>query len=293
MNEQWRNSGAKISIFTKNNEVIAGWLVYQDPLKLIVAMDVKRENLRTILTRDILELVIDSNDENRIAPAIDFERLRRMNDFEPVLNRNVAPAVENVNYRLLLRNAHRLREMLVQAQRSGTNRPDGQAPAPLISPRQAYESLDLSLELLAEMQRTGLLSVIYEYPEELRQIVHEETIPAFDAAWVGVESSHQMVSLAQDRKEDLQETTDAIVEAREKVWTRKDTARWIDGGGDVVLGATMATANVAAGVAAGILGLLPTLGIGTVGAVLGAATSAVTGLITLKKGAATLIKGEA
>jgi hypothetical protein len=293
MNEQWRNSGAKISIFTKNHEAIAGWLVYQDPLKVIVAMDVRRENLRTILTRDILELHIDSKDDNRIATPIGYERLQRMDDFEPVLNNSVAPALQNVDYRLLLRNAHRLRQMGERAQRSETNRPDGQAPPLIISPRQAYESLDLSLELLAEMQRTGLLSLIYEYPEDLRKIVHEETIPAFDAAWVGVESSHQMVSLAQESKEDLKETADAILEARDKVWTRKDVGRWVDGGGDVVLGATMATANVAAGVAAGILGLLPTLGIGTVGAVLGAATSAVTGLITLKKGAATLIKGEA
>lgn len=182
--------------------------------------------------------------------------------------------MERVDYRRLTRNAKRLRHIATQGELGEERRADGRDEPPdrgrpSIQAQDLYESLDLSLELYEELERTRLIRVVVDYPDHLRQLVHEETLPAFDAEWAGREGPYHLLKVAQESEGDLIEAGEMLREARDNVWSRKDSARWLDGAGDVVLGASFATANVALGAIAGIVGSLPTLGIGTVAAVVG------------------------
>jgi hypothetical protein len=296
VNEQWERSGAKVAVYLRNQEALAGWLVHEEPTRLVVALDPERHNLRTIFRRDIVQLEIDSNRQTWIEPAVGAERLRRLREFEPTLVTEVEPTLDRLDYGRLRRNAKALRRIALQGelrQEPSNNRfsPESQVRRS-VQAQDLYESLTLSLDLVEELERTRLLSVISEHPRVLQEIVHDETIPAFDAEWAGPEEVYRLVEVAQNSNGELMESREMLLEARDKAWTRKDTARWVDGAGDIVLGASLASANVAAGAIVGIVGMLPTLGIGTVAAALGVTTSAFTGLTTLKKGLVTLIKGD-
>jgi hypothetical protein len=293
VNEQWQRSGAKVAVYLRSQEALAAWLVHEDATKIILALDPERHNLRTIFRRDIIQLEVDPNPEHWIESPLGAERLERLREFEPTLTAEVVPALELLDYRRLRRNAKLLRRIGTEAKEATDERTqprrDGGSP---IRPQDLYEALGLSLDLFEELERARVLGVVLEHPRLLQQLVHEETIPAFDAEWSGPKEVYRLVEIAQKSDVELVESREIVREARERVWTRKDTARWIDGASDVVLGASLATANVAAGAIVGIVSMLPTLGIGTVAAAVGLTTSAFTGLATLKKGAATLIKGE-
>ena len=294
MNEQWQRSGAKVAVYLRNHEALAAWLVHEDATKIILALDPERHNFRTVFRRDIIQLDVDHNTEHWIESPIGAKRLERLREFELTLSTEVEPALELVDYHRLRRNAKLLKRIATEAIEASDERtqPEREGRS-YIRPQDLYEALGLSLDLFDELDRVRVLDVVLEHPHLVQQLVHEETIPAFDAEWSGPKEVYRLVEIAQESNGELIEARETVREAREKVWTRKDTARWVDGAGDVILGASLATANVAAGAIVGIVGMLPTLGIGTVAAAVGLTTSAFTGLTTLKKGAATLIKGEA
>jgi hypothetical protein len=296
VNEQWERSGAKVAVYLRNQEALVAWLVHEEPTKLILSLDPERHNLRTIFRRDIVQLQIDPNEQAWIEPAVGAERLRRLREFEPTLVGEIEPNLDRVDYGRLRRNAKVLKRIAMQGEppqeRLDERFPPESQVRPLVPAQDLYETLTLSLDLVEELERTRLLGVISDHTRVLQELVHEETLPAFDAEWAGPQEVYNLVEFAQKGDGELIESREMLREARDKVWSRKDTARWVDGAGDIVLGASLASANVAAGAIVGIVGMLPTLGIGTVAAALGVTTSAFTGLTTLKKGVVALIKGD-
>jgi len=296
VNEQWQRSGAKITVYLKNQEALAAWLVHEDANKIVLALDPERNNLRVVFRRDIIQLGIDENRQRWIEPPVGAGRLQLLREVGPTLAGGVEPALAAVDQRRLTRNAKRLSQIARTASPAGWLGPGDHSKPPQpegrpVGAQELYESLLLSEELLEELGRTGLLHVVSEYRDDLRRLVHEETVPALDADWVGTDAAYRLLPRAQQNEESVIDPGEILREARDKAWSRKDSSRWLDGVGDVVLGGILATVNVAAGASAGVITMLPTLGIGTVAAAIGAATSTFTGLTTLKKGLVTLIKG--
>lgn len=293
MNEQWNRSGMKATVYLRSQEVLVAWIIHEDTTKVILSLDPGGRYLRTVFRRDIVQLMVDETEENWIESPLGTERLGRLRHFEPALEADVEPMLDRIDYKHLIRNAKSLRQI---ADAAGLNRPEAfretaERQEHQLEAQILFDSLALANAFLDEAERTGLLPFVFEHHEILREITHEETLPAFDANWAGAQGPDRLINTAQTSNESIADTKALLSIAKDRGWRRADSARWFDGAGDIVLGAGFATANIALGAVAGIVGSLPTLGIGTVAAVVGVTTSTFTGLTTLKKGLVTLIQG--
>jgi hypothetical protein len=280
----WSASGQKVNLYLANGEIVVGWIVVQDPRRLLLALDREQENLRLVERHRIEAVDTDENREQWLTPRLGRERLAQLERFDQTVGPDIRRAIDVLDAQRLRRLALRYRELSALAH--------ADRPLPGSDSQAVYAGLTATSELLDELERSSLLPVVQEHAGYLGSLVHEETLPGADGGWARGEQVHQLIADAQRDTRAVRELKPSlIVEAHEKAWSRKDTARWTDGMGDVVLGGGFAAANVTAGVIAGIFATLPTLGVGTVATTVGVVTSTYTGLTRLKSGLTTLIRG--
>jgi len=284
VDDRWSRSGRKITLYLANSEVLVGWILFEDIRQLFITFDLKRENVRLVQKHQILNFDIDANCEEWIEPLVGRKRLTHLQQFDEIIGSEVQTAMDILDTRRLRRLALRFRELALNEglRKNSSSLHRDEVPTCLWA----------SAELLDELERSRLLSFLQEHSDLLSEIVHEETLPGADADWADRHEIERLISDAQQHPSAIQKLDRSLVEkAQHRTWTRQDTARWTDGLGDVILGGGFAAANATAGLVAGVFTSLPTLGLGTVTAMIGVLTSTYTGLTRLKDGLTTLIHG--
>jgi hypothetical protein len=277
--------GVRVTVDLHRGKPVEGWLVGETALGLYVALDPEGENVRFVPSGKYSHIAYD-HDAPRAAEGFAQIAKERIDAFVETAGKSLTRALDKLNYGRLRYLGNRFRD--------ADNMPESEHPnddllryLPL---RQDY------IQLLDELSDAGVLEVIVEKGDEIRDLVSPATMPAIDAEVVHpmrlrgiMENARKtnLVSLTRGGRQYVEQITServiaAIRQPAETVDRQKKRLpkylRLIGASGKIVVGSSLTVANVSLGVMAGVVGALPTLGLGTVAAAVGIATSTYTGL---------------
>lgn len=305
--------GIKITITLYNKEKVNGWLYNESPLGILISLDdfgkdirfiregqyqtilYHREEKRAHFDNEIINedtentsLIFDDNFQESMVSALDrmdYNRLKRISgkigDNRERLKRYIT--IDKFHYETDLEEVADLRDLQTDV-------------------------LSVQSELHDEIHRSGLDDILLLNKEKIRQIISIHTTPSIDASILSVGQLTDQISRAKAvdflsketlRKENIdsikrdnimrieRENRELIKEKIENPKTYGNFARnikLISSFGKIAIGGALTVADLALGTLVGFPLSLPTLGLGTVPAIVGIATSAYTGLNTSCEG---------
>jgi hypothetical protein len=295
--------GRHANIGLKTGEVLEGWLYAEGPYGFLISLDLEGRTIRFV-PRDLFDWGGFAGPGADL-PTASFRKdqlLDAIGKLGDDLNHPLTEALKRVDQNNLRRLGDRL-------QRSRTQLGFAQQELELdeaenVSQTEAIvlimHASEIHRELLDELQLSGVTAVLHEHRQRIREVVSRDTIPLIDA-----QSSHrhldELIQLAveQDRVSEtrfgetylIKLAPTAILNARVNEESgeehpKKDKQsersalrlKKIAAAMKITAGGSLTAVNVGVGCIVGLLSALPTLGLGTVAAAVGIATSAYTGL---------------
>lgn len=287
--------GVKTRLSLNTGEVIDGWHYGDTPLGYYIALDPEAKVIRFVATEYLSVASYDHNSPKAQFQPPEFERMMKSyHDLRSGLWTPMSTVLDRLDLNHVRRLAKRIshnRNRLVYDRR-GRFRDEVSLPL-VLDIREAYE------ELLNEITDSGVQDILMERRGQIRDVISEFTLPQVDAQYIHPYELKQLIQLAKE-KDNLSETNfgktqleklspdvlavpeeppDESKESRKenrerKVRRLRSAAAWIK----ISTGGGLAAANLTLGALAGVVSALPTLGLGTVAAVVGIATSTYTGL---------------
>jgi hypothetical protein len=301
--------GQHVVVTLRTGDSVSGWLFAETPLGIYVALDREGQNVRFVPKDrwggtsysydDVVEFLRTPDDLNRASDGHRHASKKLAEAAETALERFDYNAIRRV-YTDLAHQASRFRGWQGGFTFVRTSEEDATLGDVAVTVRTRY------VDLLRELERCGLDRVLEERSDELRAIAHHYGLPYFDLAFAGASEDEQrfvlegfLLSLRDHdlvRELDfgrlvlprvtnlalalLPDVEEPLIEERpgkegDNVPRRLRKAAAV---GRVAVGSALAAANVTAGVFAGIVAALPTLGLATMAGAVSVVTSTYTGL---------------
>jgi len=302
------NIGRQIKVNLNDGSVIQGWDFGESPLGQYVALDRNAKDIRFLPSGTYVSCCYSYNDMAPLDSEIDASytrtRVRLESDIPTDLSDAILRALDRTDFNEIRKLAQAFAKLQNRFHGSYnrltmSNVEDGDIKHGVAET--VIESKARYLQLLDDIDHSGLLSVLVEHGE----IIRKEPLPHED--WYYYRYNYRphdrlilesMYFEAQKDEVALEKScgrhvlqhiqVDALIEAlnnptskephkeTESEWPKR--LRVIAASGKIVIGGGFATTNLGAGFVAGIMTAIPTLGIGAIASALGVATSAYTGL---------------
>ncbi len=289
--------GVRVTVELHRGEPVEGWLVGETALGLYVALDPEGQNVRFVPSGQYSHIAYD-----RDAPGAGtgFAQVskQQMDAFLNTTGKALTRALDKLNYGRLQFLGRRFRDTQDLDEQVGVL--DDYDVDLLRYEIDLLRYLPLRedyIQLLDVLSDAGVLEVIVEKGDEIRDLVSPASLPAIDAELVdpgrlidimGFARKANLVSSTRGGRQYVEQiTTERVIAAirqpAETVQGQKKKRlpkylRLIGASGKIALGGSMAVTNVALGTLIGVVSALPTLGFGTVATPLGLAISTFTGL---------------
>ena len=287
--------GVKTSLSLATGELIEGWHYADTPVGYYIALDPDGTFIRFVPSGAWQGAGYDHNSPKALFRPHQYDEL--LETYEALRTELRTPldlALSRLDINHLRRLSMRLSNIRDELQYDRRIRDRDEARLPLVlDARETYGAL------LDEIARSGVQDTLLEQRNRIREVVSEFTLPQIDAYYIHPSEVNYMIQLTKE-KDELSETNlgktllqklspDVLVTPQEpnneskespdekreqKAHRLRSAAAWLK----VSSGGGLAAANLTLGAVAGVVSALPTLGLGTVAAVVGIATSTYTGL---------------
>ncbi len=300
-----KDFGTKVEVDLVNTnfetvETIEGWFLGETPRGLYLALD-PDANVVRLLPRGTWGRIFYQRDVGKapfVAPDYD-QKVEAIETLARELEEPVGAALDRVDHNRIKRLAATIHDTKARLEEY---RSEEYRYRPInVSQLPPYEHFvtarNTHAEVLDEVRRSGLEGVLREHTTSLRQVISRDTLPQMDAQVVSPAELDEMIRLTRDR--DLLSETDfgrqwvyqpvtiniqvggTLPQPPAESMTSEqepDHMRSVTGWIKVLSGSALVVTNIGAGIVAGIVFGLPTLGWGTVPIALGVAGSVHTGL---------------
>jgi hypothetical protein len=294
-----RDYGKKVRVELKGTgEAVEGWLLEETPRGLYLSLDPDGKVIR-LVQQDTVRVIFDIRDVGKapFVPPDHEENAKKIEDLAKKIDRPVRDALDRLDHNRTKRLAVTIRDTLDQLEGYRFEESKRDIPGTELPPYGLFVSArNTHAEVLDEVRRSGLEDVLRANASSLRQVISRDTLPQMDSEAVPLAEVDEMIKLT--REQDLLSETDF---GRQWVYQpitiniqvgvppqpptgpatpkhERDHIRSVTGWMKVLSGGALAVTNLGAGVVAGIVVGLPTLGWGTVPIALGVANSTFTGL---------------
>jgi hypothetical protein len=294
--------GRRIVVRLRKGETVEGWDFGQSPLGQYVALDREASHIRFLPEGTYESCSYSYEDMANVRSIIDtsYEAARRPIEANGELADALRAALDRTDFNEIRRLAKAFEELRKRFQGSYDDlrlvapRDDigsGSASETVLEARVRY------LQLLDELGRSGMLPLLVEHSAVIRR----SPLPYFERWYFDRNDDGILLetlywsarskepSLGEDGNRSILERMPirVLVRSIEDQTPNEPIAepkgmpkrlRVIAAAGKMVVGGGLATANLSAGLIAGIFAAIPTLGLGAIAGAVGVATSAYTGL---------------
>lgn len=287
-----RYRGVKVRVGYEKDQFVDGWLYAETPLGKYISLDRNGKFIRFFPAGETFTISYDHDGEKAA-----FFNEKIQNDISSQnaeeLKYSMSKALDRLDYNQIRRISVRIR--------NNESRLKATDETPFLDDEFiieiALEAWSAHNELLEEVIKSQVGAVLLEHRDLIRSIISKDAIPEFDAAVSTPSEIDEMIKLAKEKdyldkfylgKNLLiniapDKLYQLIIEfSKEKIVKSEEIRairlKKIAALSKLTVGGLFTAVNLTLGGFTGVLTALPTLGLGTVAAVIGIATSSYTGL---------------
>jgi hypothetical protein len=304
--------GRRVLVNLVDGETVEGWLYDENPSGLYLALDPGGKHIRYVPRSQVSDTIYASESSKAyFEHERDIEAVEAAERLDNELSKELSDTLSRVDYNRARRIALQFRAdfsalKYIEAVSQRSSLPDDRLNSEHFL-RLALRVTDSYSNLVDELEMSGFAGILTVYETDIASFVSTDTLPWIDDEVSEPRNVQEMVIYAKRRDESVntiasrdmlekvtperivraeiaarEEERGQVQDAQEALDALRDVRprrlRRIAAFNKVALGGTFAATNLTLGAIAGVVLALPTLGIGTVGAAAGVATSVYTGL---------------
>ena len=282
-------------------EILSGWVYASNMQGFFLSLDQDGKDIRFIPIESLKDTDYDYKAERARFSIVDDSTKNLINELNAAISVPMNHALDRVDHNRVKRIVRDLRTDTATLTKLLTHATSKEIEHIESLVRRARDSHEVVLD---EIFASGLADVLRERHGPIRAIASPNTLPQEDAAW-GRETATQAVTDLHetDRLSSTNLGRDLLAALPREAMRRPrneadmppdmlrnaasikpDSVKAISAGLEIFSGAGLAATNLTLGVVSGLVGTLPTLGLGTVPTAVGVGVSVFTGLNWAAKG---------